>query len=204
MVLLIITSFLGVLFWSLVEYVLHRFGGHEWLHRRVFFYFPINHFKKEHMKHHQVRNYFGQEWQKLFAAFIIFSVIFSVITFLTQSIFRVDLRMSLLLGGCFSVSFVFSYLLYEYFHRQIHVSAPSTSYGHRMRKHHLYHHFADSNFNHGVTTGFWDIIFRTYKPTLKTRIPINRQYILSWMTDEVIEKTSFKRDYELREKTRCI
>ena len=52
MILHIFSVILGALLWTFVEYILHHFAGHEWANHRLLFFMPINHFKKEHIKHH--------------------------------------------------------------------------------------------------------------------------------------------------------
>lgn len=73
------TFFLGIFTWTFLEYVLHRFLGHEHKGR--------NFFKAEHSQHHQKVHYFAPVWKKVSAAAIVSSVLvvlgalfFSVIT----------------------------------------------------------------------------------------------------------------------------
>lgn len=135
--------FLGVIAWTLTEYLLHRFIGHtKGLKLR---------FTKEHLKHHFVINYFAPTKIKLALALAVITTLLLILT----PLFGLFLSLS------FSLGFTGMYLMYEYIHWSIHTSSPKTKWGLRMRQHHLHHHAINEKMNHGVTCVFWDIIFNT-------------------------------------------
>jgi sterol desaturase/sphingolipid hydroxylase (fatty acid hydroxylase superfamily) len=170
---MLIAIVLGFLFWSPIEYVIHRFLGHEWIFR--------NKFRKEHQKHHYLKNYFAGTVDKVLAALPIMIVFFLI------GLCFVKWQTSIL----FAFAFLISYLLYEKIHKDIHIKAPKTRLGRILRKHHFYHHFMDPTVNHGVTTVFWDIVFRTYVAPEKVDVP--EHYRMGWLTEE-------NRDYRIIEK----
>ena len=84
-------------------------------------------------------------------------------------------------GLIFILGIVAAYLIYEWFHYSHHVHPGSTRYGRRMRRHHFHHHFVNPRSNHGVTSPFWDLIFRTYEAPSKIRVPVKLQ--MKWLSD---------------------
>lgn len=168
---LLVTIVLGAASWTLTEYLLHRFFGHELRGAfRKFIFF------KEHMKHHHKKDYFASTKDKLLTAFGIGQVVFTL---------------SFLVGGkmiaiTYTASFLAMYYVYEVIHRRLHVLAPKHSYAGKMRAHHFYHHFVDERMNHGVTTAFWDRVFRTYAEA--KFIPIPKKFSLDWITEISAEK----------------
>lgn len=65
------------------------------------------------------------------------------------------------IGGVFSTGFVGGFLRYEYLHWRIHFKEPRSRREQRRKAHHLAHHYVDAASYHGVTTAFWDRVFRT-------------------------------------------
>lgn len=53
------------------------------------------------------------------------------------------------------------YLLYEFAHYTAHHRRPRTGLGRLVRRHHLAHHFKDSTRNFGISSPFWDVVFRS-------------------------------------------
>jgi sterol desaturase/sphingolipid hydroxylase (fatty acid hydroxylase superfamily) len=53
------------------------------------------------------------------------------------------------------------YLAYELIHLRIHSGKRGGRLLRALRKHHYYHHFANDRVCFGVTSPFWDLIFRT-------------------------------------------
>jgi len=89
---------IGFLFWSPLEYFIHRFLGHEWTFR--------NKFRTEHQKHHYLKDYFAGNVDKVMAA-----IPFMIVFFFVGLIFT-NWKVSLM----FSFGFLVSYLLYEKVH----------------------------------------------------------------------------------------
>lgn len=175
---------LGCAAWTLAEYLLHRFLGHEWKFQ--------NKFRIEHQKHHQKKNYFASNLDKLLvsmAAIFILGVFLLPIFGIYKSAY-------------FIIGFLITYLAYEFFHRSLHVRAPKTKIGKALCRHHFYHHFGNGAMNHGVTTRFWDKVFKTYKEVDLVRI--HQDYAMDWLCENGKIKSEFAKEYELVKSTPCI
>lgn len=57
--------------------------------------------------------------------------------------------------------FLIGYLIYDYTHYYVHHFVPKSKIGKRVREHHMRHHFQDHRYGYGVSSPFWDHIFRT-------------------------------------------
>lgn len=137
----------GVVFWSLFEYVFHRFAFH---------FYPHTEFQRRlqftmHGVHHQYPN----DKDRLVMP-------------ITVSIPMALLLLALfhwVLGGLawgFFSGFLAGYLAYDMMHYAIH---HAKSFKHpilrKIRSHHLAHHFRDTRKGFGVSTPLWDSVFRT-------------------------------------------
>jgi dihydroceramide fatty acyl 2-hydroxylase len=57
--------------------------------------------------------------------------------------------------------FLLGYLTYDYMHYYLHHFVPKGRFAKRLREHHMRHHFQDHRYGYGVSSPFWDSIFRT-------------------------------------------
>lgn len=57
--------------------------------------------------------------------------------------------------------FIIGYLCYDYTHYAIHFWPMSGRIGGYIKRNHLLHHFQEQNVRFGVSTPFWDVVFRT-------------------------------------------
>ena len=154
----------GALTWTLIEYVFHRWLGHDAR-------FRPNFFSNEHTRHHSEGNYFSPPWKKVVMAVVVLTAL-GVPAYLTAE----------WIGLIFISGIVFAYLAYELTHSLYHVHPGLTWYGKRMRRHHFHHHFANPKMNHGVTSPIWDVVFRTYEPAREQlRVPAKLQ--MRWLAD---------------------
>lgn len=158
---------LGGLFWTFMEYMLHRFLGHV---------IPKNKFYIEHQKHHHLKDYFVSAWIKAISC-LAFGAPVALI-----SIFIAGPR----IGGFFTTGFLSMYLYYEWYHRHLHVAPPKGFLSSLLRSHHFYHHFGNENLNHGVTSPIWDIVFRTYHPSKKIVISVPKKFKMDWLIPSVL------------------
>jgi sterol desaturase/sphingolipid hydroxylase (fatty acid hydroxylase superfamily) len=69
-----------------------------------------------------------------------------------------------LAGGGLTAGMVAGFFLYEWVHWRIHYRLPANALERRLRAHHLAHHHRTPKLRHGVTTTFWDRVFRTLPP----------------------------------------
>jgi len=154
----------GAVVWSFLEYVIHRWLGHD---RR----FRGNPFGKEHLRHHVEGDYFAPTRNKVAVA--------AAATLLT-GLPAVGLGGGL--GVAWVVGFVGCYAAYEILHRREHTHAGFGAYGRWARRHHFHHHFVDGRTNHGVTSPLWDVVFGTYQ--VPDVIPVPPRLCLPWLVDE--------------------
>jgi len=160
----LIFALIGIILWTFLEYIIHRFLGHQKKGKQII--------QKEHLRHHSEANYFAPIQKKLLLA----NTLFVFLTLLIGLVFTFQM------GIYFALGFAGMYFLYEITHRRFHIKEPLIRYGLRMRKHHFFHHFGNPSLNHGVTTAFWDRVFRTYKKPEIVRVP--RKMSMVWLEDD--------------------
>lgn len=150
---LIILFLSGLVFWTLAEYLLHRYVFHwitesKWTQR---FHFII------HGSHHK----FPKDKERLLMppipGIILASILFSGFFILFWIV-----GYSHLTYGFFPGFFV-GYLLYSFLHRAIHVRRPPKRFKH-LWLHHNLHHYQYPEKAFGVSNRFWDRIFGTMPP----------------------------------------
>ncbi len=154
----------GVMAWSLLEYVLHRFLGHD---KRT----APNFFAAEHTRHHSQGDYFAPTWKKALVA-----------TGMTgASSGLVAIAAGLDVGGAFGLGFGGFYSLYEILHRRLHTHRGLGAIGRFWRRHHFHHHFHNPKSNHGVTSPLWDIVFGTLEAPTVVMVP--QRLAMPWLFD---------------------
>lgn len=172
----------GVLSWSLAEYCVHRWLGHD---KRSM----PNFFSTEHIRHHSEGNYFAPAYKKTLAAAVMVAMLLGLALLVGQ----------LRIGIAYAAGFVGFYLFYEVLHRLEHVHAGLSAYGRWARRHHFHHHFHNPKCNHGVTSPLWDLVFGTYeRPAQVIRVP--QRLAMRWLADPATGdvRAVFSDRYELR------
>ena len=154
----------GAVAWTFLEYVMHRFLGHD---RRTF----PNPFATEHTRHHSQGDYFAPTWKKALTALFAFAIVTAAATAIAGGPY----------GPVFAVSFVAMYVTYEMIHRRAHTHPGFGAYGSHLRRHHFHHHFGNTQSNHGVTSPFWDFIFGTLEASGRIRVP--EKLAMRWLVD---------------------
>ena len=161
---MIVAALLGAFTWTLLEYLIHRWMGHD---RR----FRKSPFGVEHVRHHIEGNYFAPTWKKLIAA-----ALFAIVAGIPA------LALAGARGGLAYVGgLVVFYGIYEILHRREHTHAGFGWYGRWVRRHHFHHHFVDGRANHGVTSPLWDVVFGTYQRPTIIRVP--SKLCMVWLRD---------------------
>jgi sterol desaturase/sphingolipid hydroxylase (fatty acid hydroxylase superfamily) len=161
-----LAALLGAFTWTLLEYVIHRFLGHEPKLRP-------NPFATEHIRHHSEGDYFAPTWKKLLAAALVTALLSGPAVWLAGAA----------IGLSYLAGLMFFYGVYEVLHRREHTHPGFGAYGRWARKHHFAHHYADARSNHGVTTPLWDLVFGTYRPVQTVRVPA--KFVMPWLKDPV-------------------
>jgi sterol desaturase/sphingolipid hydroxylase (fatty acid hydroxylase superfamily) len=173
----LIAFLIGVVTWTLTEYLLHRFLGH--VHKGK------NFFKSEHLLHHSKANYFAPAYKKAMFAVLVSSALLIMISFFAP----------LLVAAAFTLGLVSMYGLYEMTHARYHSKEPIAKPFIVLRKHHFYHHFHNPKLNHGVTTRFWDRVFGTFKRVEKVNVP--KQMSMDWLLDNEGIKAEYAEHFKL-------
>lgn len=139
----------GLAFWTLLEY---------WLHRLVFHWEPDNAFgRRMHFVIHGIHHDHPNDRLRLVmppAASLPLAAIFLGLFVLVLGTPAAYPAFAGLIIG---------YLAYDYTHYHVHHHTPRTKAGKRLREHHMRHHFQDHSYGYGVSSPFWDIVFRTYR-----------------------------------------
>lgn len=138
----------GVLAWTLIEYMLHRFVFHLGISNpriRAL----VDSFHHEHHVHpRDVAYLFVRPGYAIAVSLLLAGVLVA----LTDNLFRT----AGLISGIWT-----GFLWYESVHYRVHLTAANGGWiGHRRRAH-FQHHFHSSKRRFGVTTSLWDHVFRT-------------------------------------------
>lgn len=144
---MIACAFAGIMGWTLMEYLLHRF---------IFHLKPIGPLTKRfvflfHGLHHDDPN----DPTRL----VMPPVPAILIMFLLWKFFELFIPIFYLTG--FMAFFTVGYLLYDYIHYATHHFKMTGKVGRYLKKWHLQHHFRHEKAKYGVSSPLWDYIFRT-------------------------------------------
>lgn len=144
----------GVLSWTLIEYVLHRF---------IFHYSPRSAFGKKlvyaaHLSHHEN----PRATNRLFSSLLVSVPIATPYVLLSW----------IVTGSMQAASYLFAgltagYFCYEWLHFQAHHRRPRLRIFRYLRKYHLLHHYQTPELRFGVTSPLFDVLLRTFRPVRK-------------------------------------
>lgn len=143
----LLASILALLFWTLSEYLIHRFLFH-WrssapLVQAFTHAFHGIHHDRPNDRTRLLMPPVGSLFLGSFFFLLFFLVLGPVWVFPS-------------FGG-----FSIGYLLYDYTHFFTHFSRPRTEFGKFIKKCHMEHHFVSDRLYYGVSSPFWDAVFRT-------------------------------------------
>lgn len=139
--------FLGLLIWTLTEYVLHRF---------VFHFYPSSEWgKRIHFIFHGVHHDYPNDAQRLVMPPSASIPLATAFYFLFRWLLPVDM-----LDGFFG-GFILGYLFYDMTHYMLHHAQFKSGIWKKIKQHHMLHHYDDSTKGYGVTSDLWDRIFRS-------------------------------------------
>lgn len=137
---------LGVFFWSLLEYILHRFFFHH--------HFKSCLGKKFQFLSHGVHHDYPRDSTRLVMPVpvsLILAVIFYVLFRLVFGIYNEMICAGLITG----------YLIYDCLHYVTHHLPMKGKVGSYLKSYHLKHHYVDSKNGYGVSSPLWDYVFNT-------------------------------------------
>ena len=144
---IVLLYLLGIFIWSLTEYVLHRF---------IFHYQPKGKFgERMHFIFHGVHHDYPNDTMRL----VLPPSVSIPLALLFYFLFRAILGETLVLA--FFPGFVSGYLFYDTTHYAIHHINFKSKFWVNVKKHHMLHHYRDSKHGFGVSSKFWDKIFKT-------------------------------------------
>ena len=136
----------GVFFWTLLEYVIHRHAFH---------YEPSTKIGKQfHFIVHGVHHDYPNDGKRLVMPPVI-SIPLAVVFY---GLFV------LLFGNAAPAAWAglaAGYVCYDSIHYAIHHFPMKAGLLNRLKQHHLRHHYHDDHSGYGVSSPFWDYIFRT-------------------------------------------
>ncbi len=142
-----VVSLVGLLLWTLTEYVLHRWAFHfpakSKFGQRIVFLF--------HGNHHDVPN---DKTRLVFPP-----VPAMIIMFLLWQFFALFVPARFI--EVFMGSFTIGYLCYDYIHYATHHFPMTSTVGKYLRKYHLQHHYQGKSAKYGVSNPLWDYVFGT-------------------------------------------
>jgi 4-hydroxysphinganine ceramide fatty acyl 2-hydroxylase len=137
---------LGVLSWTLLEYIIHRY---------VFHYEPKSRLgKRLHFIVHGVHHDYPNDARRLVmppSMSIPLAIVFWVLFALTFGRFAPPI----------SAGFGFGYVCYDSIHYAIHHFAMKRGVWSWLKQYHLRHHYKDDHAGYGVSSPLWDYVFRT-------------------------------------------
>jgi 4-hydroxysphinganine ceramide fatty acyl 2-hydroxylase len=137
---------LGVLLWTLIEYLIHRY---------IFHYEPKTRWGKQlHFVIHGVHHDYPNDARRLVMppvisiplAFLFFGLFFLIFGSLAPAVFA---------------GLVFGYLCYDMLHYATHHLAMKSGVWLWLKQYHLRHHFKDDHVGYGISSPLWDYVFRT-------------------------------------------
>ena len=137
---------LGILLWTLIEYLIHRY---------IFHYEPKTRWGKQlHFVIHGVHHDYPNDARRLVMppvisiplAFLFFGLFLLIFGSLAPAVFA---------------GLVFGYLCYDMLHYATHHLAMKSGVWLWLKQYHLRHHFKDDHVGYGISSPLWDYIFRT-------------------------------------------
>lgn len=136
----------GVIYWTFIEYAMHRWFYHwrpqiRWLRRFV---------ESFHMYHHR-----NVPDRSVYNAGPLLALPLAVILPIPLLVLTHDVAAT----ATMMVGTVVGYCVYEWFHYAIHVYRPRAGWLSTMQVLHMHHHRVNTRVYFGVTTIFWDRLF---------------------------------------------
>jgi 4-hydroxysphinganine ceramide fatty acyl 2-hydroxylase len=150
----VLAIFGGILYWTFLEYAIHRFLYHKSYSSKFLRYFigSFHAYHHQDMSDHRVLN------AGFLMIYLVTPIVLSPLLLFTQDFqFLASLAAGL----------VSAHYFYEWVHYSLHYKVHETGYLNYIQKYHLHHHDRALNKNYGNTSHLWDLIFGTYDSTYK-------------------------------------
>ncbi|MES2621088.1 MAG: sterol desaturase family protein [Bacteroidota bacterium] len=143
---------LGLLVWTFTEYNLHRFLFH-WMP-------PGEIGKKVNFMFHGVHHDYPRDSYRLVMVPPV-SVPLAILFYFSFQFMLGKIFGNENLVAPFFVGFVIGYLFYDMTHYALHHVNFKSKFWLELKQHHMIHHYQDPHNGFGVSTKFWDLIYRT-------------------------------------------
>lgn len=139
--------FAGIFAWTFTEYCIHRY---------IFHFHPKGTFAKRiHFMVHGVHHDYPNDSKRL----VMVPAMSLPLAFIFYFLFYYTIGVSL--TSVFYAGFVAGYLFYDTTHYALHHWNFKSKFWLSLKKHHMMHHYKDSENGFGVSSKFWDHIFKT-------------------------------------------
>lgn len=154
---MIFMASLGVIYWSFLEYAIHRWAYHTHFKSRIINYF-LGSF---HMYHH-----------KDMSDRRVYNAGFLMIYFMTPTVLSPALLITQDVGllAALTLGLTVSYYFYEWVHFSLHYKEYDSGYLAYIQKYHFHHHDKAPLKNFGNTSHLWDVILGTYDARYKNYV----------------------------------
>lgn len=137
----------GLAFWTLAEYVLHRW---------VFHFHPTSALgKRIHFIFHGVHHDYPKDRLRLVMPLSASIPMATIIYFIFYPFFG-EFTLACFFGG-----FLFGYLIYDECHYAMHHANFKSGWFKKIKDHHMLHHYSDPEKGFGVSSAIWDKIFNS-------------------------------------------
>lgn len=158
----VLLFFGGYAFWTLMEYVIHRVVFH---HK---FTSPLG--KRFHYIAHGIHHDFPNDSLRLVMPPAINLSLATIFYFTFYMVFQ-DAGLT---AGFFS-GFTFGYMVYDLMHYASHFYNFKWKWFQKIKRSHLLHHYREPNSGFGLSTVFWDHVFRTTHPdSARVEVPSSK------------------------------
>jgi len=148
----IITILLGVFFWTLSEYFLHRFifhGEETWLPDKKWAYLT-------HFLLHGIHHAFPQDRYRL-----VFPIVPGYCLLMLAYAPFLDTVFPACMAPAMKCGTALGYITYDLIHYFTHHASPKSGYFKSVKVYHMQHHYRNGELGYGVSSKFWDLVFRT-------------------------------------------
>ncbi len=150
----ILSFFFGVFFWTLTEYVIHRWAFH---------YEPKSEAgKRIHFLVHGIHHDYPRDATRLVMPLLV-SVPLAILFYLGFNAVFGAYHF-----GVFS-GFIFGYVSYDSIHYATHHMKMNGKIGAFLKTYHLKHHYGDEHTAYGVSNPLWDYVFSTVPDRLRKK-----------------------------------
>jgi 4-hydroxysphinganine ceramide fatty acyl 2-hydroxylase len=144
---------IGIAWWTLLEYILHRFMFH--CEERI----PDNRWCITfHFLVHGIHHAFPADDMRLVFPPVAGCILASLVKSCYNCVMPVEYS-DILMGGT-----ILGYIVYDCLHYFIHHKVPSDPYTIYLKAYHMHHHYKNPYRGFGVSNKIWDIVFDTELP----------------------------------------